>query len=90
MIGRAALGNPWVFQKSGRPDTLQQILTGVSRHLELMKTHLDTRRQLAYIRNHSSRYFKDFAGSSQIRKHIHICESFTDLCEYITSLQSSN
>jgi len=86
MIGRAALGNPWVFQEGGRPEELQQILTGVCRHLELMKTFLDTRRQLAYVRNHISRYFKDFPGSSQIRQAIHGAESFNELENFIASL----
>lgn len=86
MIGRAALGNPWVFKENGRPVDIREILVGVKRHLSLMEAHLDTRRQLAYIRNHTGRYFKDFAGSSRIRQAIHGAESFTDLQFYIDSL----
>ena len=86
MIGRAALGNPWVFQKHGRPETLDCILPTVRRHLELMEQHLDTGRLLAYIRNHTGRYFCSFPGSSQIRKAIHGCNSFHLLQDYITSL----
>lgn len=89
MVGRAALGNPWVFSKKGRPDTLKEIITGVKRHLKLMHNHLDTRRQLAYIRNHTSRYFTDFTGSSQIRQTIHAAESFTELENFIASLQNN-
>ncbi|HID69348.1 MAG TPA: tRNA dihydrouridine synthase DusB, partial [Desulfobacterales bacterium] len=51
MIGRAALGNPWVFQKKGKPENILEILPAVMEHLKLMEQHLDTRRQLAYIRN---------------------------------------
>ena len=87
MIGRAALGNPWVFNKKGRPNTLREIIAGVMSHLKLMQVHLDTRRQLAYIRNHTSRYFTDFAGSSQIRQTVHAAKSFTDLEIFISSLQ---
>lgn len=86
MIGRAALGNPWVFREEGRPATLTGILPTVKRHLELMEEHLDTTRLLAYIRNHSGRYFCNFSGSSQIRKTIHNCSSFQLLKEYIASL----
>jgi len=89
MIGRGALGNPWIFNQKGRPDTLQEIITGVCRHLALMQSHLDTRRQLAYIRNHTSRYFTDFPGSSKIRQTIHAAESFTELENFIASLQNS-
>ncbi len=86
MIGRAALGNPWVFQKNGRPESLDLLLPTVTRHLELMEEHLDTKRLLAYIRNHTGRYFSDFPGSSKIRKKIHGCENFTLLQNYIASL----
>lgn len=88
MIGRAALGNPWVFQKNGRPESLAHILPTVTRHLELMEEHLDTKRLLAYIRNHTGRYFSNFPGSSQIRKNIHSCENFTALLAFIESLQT--
>ena len=89
MIGRAALGNPWVFQKEGRPDSLDDILQTVQRHLELMGKYLDTRRLLAYIRNHIGRYFCAFAGSSQIRQAIHSCNSFAALQDYIIFLRRS-
>ncbi|MCK5071309.1 MAG: tRNA dihydrouridine synthase DusB [Desulfocapsa sp.] len=88
MIGRAALGNPWVFRKDGRPQSLALILPTVTRHLELMEEHLDTKRLLAYIRNHTGRYFSNFPGSSQIRKKIHSCENFTVLQNFIESLQT--
>ncbi len=86
MIGRAALGNPWVFSKKGRPQSLPEILVGVNQHMKLMEQHLDTKRVLAYIRNQIGRYFCHFAGSSQIRKSIHQCETFGLLQEFISSL----
>ncbi|MCF8055118.1 MAG: tRNA dihydrouridine synthase DusB [Desulfocapsa sp.] len=86
MIGRAALGNPWVFQKKGRPEHLEYILPAVKQHLQLMEEHLDTNRVLAYIRNHTGRYFREFSGSSRIRKSIHDCGSFQILQDLINSL----
>ncbi len=88
MIGRAALGNPWVFQIDGRPSILSTIIPTVKRHLELMAEYLDTNKALAYIRNHTGRYFSEFSGSSQIRKSIHSCNSYTALQDYIESLSS--
>jgi len=86
MIGRADIGNHWVFQSNGRPEDLGSILPTVKRHLELMEQHLDTDRLLAYIRNHTGRYFHSFSGSSRIRKAIHGCSSFQVLQDYIASL----
>jgi len=87
MIGRAALGNPWVFSKAGRPESIRNILPAVNRHLTLMDQHLDTKRLLAYIRNHIGRYFSQFSGSSKIRKAIHSCPDFKQLQDYITTLR---
>jgi len=86
MVGRGALGNPWVFRQEGSPKSLKSILPVVLRHLELMEQHLDTRRQLAYIRNHIGRYFCHFHGSSMIRKSIHACSDFQTLRFFISSL----
>jgi tRNA-dihydrouridine synthase B len=86
MIGRAALGNPWVFKQEGRPANLMDIIPAVKRHMELMENYLDTRRQLAYIRNHIGRYFSNFPGSSQIRQSIHACPDFNELIKFISSL----
>ncbi len=86
MIGRAALGNPWVFSRQGRPDSLPMIIPVINRHLDLMEQYLDTRRVLAYIRNHISRYFTSFPGSSTIRKAIHDCGHFSQLRSYIKTL----
>lgn len=68
MIGRAALGNPWVFSKKGKPEDYRQIMDGALRHLILMQKHLPADRVLGYIKNHISRYFKGLKGASTFRK----------------------
>ncbi len=79
MIGRGAMGNPWAFQEKGQPHELANILQAVFRHLQLMEQHLPTDRLLGYIKNHIGRYFKGFPGSSNIRKTVYDCASFTEL-----------
>ena len=86
MIGRGALGNPWVFCPQGRPHALPEILVGVKRHMELMEQYLDIDRVLAYIKNQIGRYFAHFPGSSRIRHSVHTCENFLILKEFISSL----
>lgn len=86
MIGRAALGNPWVFSKEGRPDSYDQILPGVWRHLELMERYLDVHRLFAMVKNHIGRYFKNLEHSSTIRKQIYDCQSFSDLQHLFTTI----
>lgn len=70
MIGRAALGNPWVFTENGRPDDYKKIMCGAREHLILMQKHLPADRVLGYVKNHISRYFKGLKSASSFRKRI--------------------
>jgi tRNA-dihydrouridine synthase B len=70
MIGRGALGNPWVFQEAGRPDDVREIVMGARAHLALIEEYLPADRVLGYIKNHISRYFKGLPGSSALRQKI--------------------
>lgn len=88
MIGRGALGNPWVFQEAGKPSHLTSVLIGVNRHLHLIERHLPTDRMLGPIKNHIGRYFKSLPGSSQIRKTVYDSPSFRHLKEEMSQLKS--
>ncbi len=70
MIGRGALGNPWVFQESGRPEDVREIMAVAGRHLGLIEKFLPAERVLGYIKNHMCRYFKGLPGSSMLRQQI--------------------
>lgn len=89
MIGRAALGNPWVFTREGRPQTLVPILKTAQRHLQLMEDHIQVERALGYIKNHLGRYFKHMRGSSKIRQAIYGCPNYESLKQLIGSLQEA-
>lgn len=85
MIGRAALGNPWVFSESGRPTDFRAIMDGARRHLTLMEEHLDSTRVMGYIKNHISRYFKGLPGASSFRKKIFDAQSSADINNLLLS-----
>jgi nifR3 family TIM-barrel protein len=68
MIGRGALGNPWVFNDKGRPEDGREIIDGALRHLGLIEKHLPADRLLGYIKNHMCRYIKGMPGSAALRK----------------------
>jgi len=86
MIGRGALGNPWVFQAGGRPAAKSQIVAGLKRHLDLIAQHQPAERRLAPTKNHAGRYFKGLAGGAEIRRQIYAAQSFADLRELIDGL----
>jgi tRNA-dihydrouridine synthase B len=88
MIGRGALGNPWVFKESGKPEDIPSLLRGVYRHLELIERCLvPTDRLLGSIKNHIGRYFKLLPGSSSFRKLVYESSSYTGLKENLASLK---
>ena len=79
MIGRAALGNPWVFSSTGRPATQTAIAGTALDHLNLIQYHTDVGRAVGSIKNHIGRYFRDIHGSAQIRKNIYSCSTFEEI-----------
>lgn len=84
MIGRGALGNPWVFCKEGRPDNLQDVLKGAQKHLKLIEQFLPAEKVLGYVKNHISRYFKELPGSSKMRQKTLACQSVRELSNLIS------
>lgn len=79
MIGRGALGNPWVFQESGRPGEVREIMAIAGMHLALIEKFLPAERVLGYIKNHMCRYFKGLPGSSALRQEILAAPNLTTL-----------
>lgn len=85
MIGRGALGNPWVFSRDGRPDNYIKILPGVLRHLELMERYIEVDHLFGVVKNHIGRYFKHLKHSSTMRKQVYDSRSFPDLVDLFRS-----
>ena len=79
MIGRAALGNPFIFNPAGRPATVAGILPALSRHLQLIERFCPVEMVLARTKNQAGRYFKGQPGSSALRKNIYETGSFAEL-----------
>ena len=88
MIGRGALGNPWVFQAGGLPETLVRRLPVLQRHMELAGRHLDAERLLFRIKNHASRYLSGLPGAAKTRQQITECSTLQDIKDLLTSLEN--
>ena len=85
MIGRGALGNPWVFKQEGRPANIGGILPAIRRHLELIVRYCQTERVLGRTKNQAGRYFKGMPGSSKLRQQIYSTKTFQELKDLLTS-----
>jgi nifR3 family TIM-barrel protein len=85
MIGRGALGNPWVFRPEGRPANLAGITPTLRRHLELIKKYCRTDRVLARTKNQAGRYFKGLPGSSRLREQVYHAATFQELEDLLST-----
>lgn len=70
MIGRGALGNPWVFQTEGRPLTLAARMPVILRHLTLIERFLPERQAVFKIKHHLARYLYGLPGATRLRRQI--------------------
>lgn len=85
MIGRAALGAPWIFSADAPENpSLVFRLAALDRHLALIAEHQpDT--PPSQIKNHAGRYFKGVPGGAEIRRQIFSQTSYAGLRELIDS-----
>jgi nifR3 family TIM-barrel protein len=90
MIGRASLGNPWVFSPAGKPDDLPRLLEGVFRHLELIEESLAPGHMPGCIKNHLGRYFKGQPESARYRKMIYDCKDMEALRQVLSAIRASH
>ena len=86
MIGRAALGNPWVFSPEGNPTSLAKRMAGLKCHLEFIQQFNNPDKILPKIRNQAGRYFKGIPGGSSIRMQIYQAKSFEEILTLAQSL----
>jgi nifR3 family TIM-barrel protein len=76
MIGRAAVGSPWIFGQAerllaggdaGRAPALSETLEIAARHLDMMVAAKGERRGVVEMRKHLVAYLRGFPGASQLR-----------------------
>lgn len=83
MIGRGALGNPWIF--SGCEPTLGQVIDQIREHLDLMIDFYGDR-GIVLMRKHIVRYLHAFRGAKQARQRVVTAKSREDVLEILGSL----
>jgi tRNA-dihydrouridine synthase B len=79
MIGRAAVGGPWIFERSrrlietgdpGRSPSLDETIDLAIEHLELMVEEKGEYRGVIEMRKHLVAYLRGFSGASKLRSEI--------------------
>ncbi len=84
MVGRAALGNPWIFSalNAGHELTIPQEerFKMALNHLMALVAHMaDEGRAVRYFRAQASGYFKAFRGAATARKQLSAAQSVADV-----------
>ena len=96
MVGRAALGNPWIFRRcaelasSGRvppPPGLPERMATAIDHLDLMVESKGERRGVLEMRKHIVAYFRGFPGASHLRSELVRMEGYQNVRERLTTAQ---
>lgn len=74
MIGRAAIGNPWIFEgRDRRQVPPAEILATVQRHLEAMLSTYGPRQGVLLFRKHLTRYLQPLSPAADLRAAALVC-----------------
>ena len=85
MIGRAAMGNPWIFQRRSREDVAPNTLGAVILlHLQGMAQFYGERKGLLRFRKHLVHYLEDAPLSKDLRLRLLTCHSVPLLIDLLS------
>lgn len=98
MIGRGALGNPWLFAEIAAymkreefcAPELQERLTVCLEHIALIRDNKGEHTAAAEIKKHAALYIKGIRGSASIRDRIMKTSSTSEIEEIIGELMEAN
>lgn len=83
MIGRAAIGNPWIFQRRDRWQvTVEEVLAVMRRHLQAMLDYYGER-GLILFRKHAVRYLQGMPHVASLRGRLVTCESVSAFYDHL-------
>ncbi len=99
MVGRAAMGNPFVFEQINAymekgiilPEpTIEERLSVMKKHIDLMMRYKSERTALMESRKHTAWYIKGIRGASKIRKMCGEIESAEDIARIAEMILAEN
>ena len=79
MIGRGAMGRPWLFAELKEKNTPIDKYFAIKEHIEILRKHFDEKWLQLYIRKHLLWYAKDLPLSSNLRLTLATCQDI-DRC----------
>ena len=94
MIGRGALGNPWIFKdildsinnQIIKDITINDIILTCLEHISLLERYKSNIACVNLSKKHINYYLKNFANSSIYRREIMICDNINDMKKILKSI----
>lgn len=90
MIGRASLGNPWIFEEiiSGQKvnKTCEDVKKMTEKHLEMLIKEKGEYTAIREMRKHIAWYIKGFANAAEIRKRVNEIDELEELKNMIQNI----
>ncbi len=94
MVGRGAIGHPWIFQRRDRHEIrFSEKAEVIKRHFELMLAHYGERLALILVRKHIARYLKGCAGIHDLQQQlvrVEAVDTFHALLDQVTARVDPN
>lgn len=87
MIGRGAIGNPWIF--SGMVPTLAEVVAQIKEHLDVMIDFYGER-GIVLMRKHIVRYIHAFRGARHVRRDLVVSEDRGEIHRILDALAESH
>lgn len=83
MVGRAALGNPWLFSPADRPSTLSARLPAIERYLQLAQQFLPLDKVLFKVKLQVTKFLSGLPGAAGMRQTITACHDLESLAVFL-------
>ncbi len=98
MIGRGALGNPWIFENiinlaQGRPEreiSVAETIDTATSHLHLLIGNKGERMGIAESRKHLGWYMKGIRGAAELRNSINTAQTLDELLFILENIKKAN
>ncbi len=84
MFGRAIFGNPWLFNKQGKPELREQLETLI-KHVDLFDELLGGAKSFALMKKHFKAYINGFDGAAELRGRLMEANSAEEVSQIIKS-----
>ncbi|NUO79388.1 tRNA dihydrouridine synthase DusB [candidate division KSB1 bacterium] len=91
MIGRAAIGNPWIFSRKDRSEvTFFEKAALIRRHLSLMLDYYEGDYGLILFRKHVVKYIHEIRGAATLRGGLITCTSPEDFIALLAEAEAEH